>query len=501
MKIALASPRLCAFAFLASAAAALPVSAQAFVYPLSGWITQGFWTPVNYRASGYHQALDISSYSGGWKLVGAGRRGTVRFAGWNNSYGNMVIINHGSGYETYYGHSYQLIAWTGKWVNTNENIMYEGSTGFSSGPHVHWELLRWGVPNYMPGWAGNWVTRGNYLGQGYAGLDNAWGGGGTTTTTAPARASQQKRIVVGRNKSGNPDVFYLDGNNAINYQYWNGAGWVWGRFGGYAKDLSIVTWPDGREELFYIGTNDVLYHRWQTAPNSGWSGEQVFADVRARSVSAARWGWGAVDVFWVGTGNHIAHKYAAPGKPWSAPLAMPGLAKQIVAETNADGRMQVFYIGTNDALYTNWWTGSGWSGEAALGGYAQQITVGKWGNGRLEMFYIGLTNRRIYHNYQAAPNGGFVGEHDFGGYAKDLTTATWGNGLLELFYVGTNDAIYHNWTNGSAWQGEASLGGYAKDLAAFRWGGGALELFTIGTNNAPYHNWWTGGGWSGEHAF
>ncbi len=160
-----------------------PVQAQAFVYPLTGWITSSYWTRVTYRATGWHEALDISSYSGGWKLVGAGRAGTVRFAGWGGSFGNLVIVKHESGYETYYGHSYKLLVWGGKWVNRNENIMYEGSTGLSSGPHVHWELRRWNVPTYMPGVGGNYVVRGRGLPYSYAGLGGTPSSGGIQTNS------------------------------------------------------------------------------------------------------------------------------------------------------------------------------------------------------------------------------------------------------------------------------------------------------------------------------
>ncbi len=80
---------------------------------------------------------------------------------------------------------------------------------------------------------------------------------------------------------------------------------------------------------------------------------------------------------------------------------------------NLGGRLEVFYVGTDNALYHNWQDPSGrggWRGEASLGGSAKQITVGQNSNGSLEAFYVG-TNDALYHNWQD-PNGlgGWHGE-------------------------------------------------------------------------------------------
>ena len=67
--------------------------------------------------------------------------GTVTTAGWNaGGYGNMVDIDHGNGIMTRYGHAMQVVVSAGQHVRRGQIIAYMGSTGFSTGPHVHYEV-------------------------------------------------------------------------------------------------------------------------------------------------------------------------------------------------------------------------------------------------------------------------------------------------------------------------------------------------------------------------
>ncbi len=77
----------------------------------------------------------------------ASRAGIVAFSGGNNfSYGLNIIIDHGEGYDTRYAHLSVRIAAKGEWVEAGQLIGRSGSTGRSTGPHLHFELNRWGVP-------------------------------------------------------------------------------------------------------------------------------------------------------------------------------------------------------------------------------------------------------------------------------------------------------------------------------------------------------------------
>lgn len=89
------------------------------------------------RNSG-HKGLDIAAPTG-TTIVACGD-GTVKFAGWYYGYGNLVRIEHGNGVETYYGHCSKLNVSTGDKVTAGQKIAEVGSTGDSTGPHLHLEI-------------------------------------------------------------------------------------------------------------------------------------------------------------------------------------------------------------------------------------------------------------------------------------------------------------------------------------------------------------------------
>lgn len=108
-----------------------------FVWPIGGKITQG------YRY--YHRGLDIATSLG--TPVLAADSGRVTVAGWpdNSGYGMRVVIDHGNGYQTWYGHLSKVNVAVGQTVNRGNVIGLEGSTGRSTGPHLHFEIRKNGV--------------------------------------------------------------------------------------------------------------------------------------------------------------------------------------------------------------------------------------------------------------------------------------------------------------------------------------------------------------------
>lgn len=120
-----------------------------YIWPVSGPITYGF----GYRSdaaiaavggSSYHEGIDIGVPTG--TPVVASASGTVSYAtGWSGGYGYAVFINHPDGSTTVYGHNSQLAVSGGQWVEQGQVIAYAGSTGWSTGPHVHFEIRIGGV--------------------------------------------------------------------------------------------------------------------------------------------------------------------------------------------------------------------------------------------------------------------------------------------------------------------------------------------------------------------
>jgi len=112
------------------------------IRPISGTITSRFGAVSSRRVS-KHTGLDIAAATGTKIKAAAG--GTVTFSGYKGSYGYMTVINHGNGIETYYAHCSKLYVTAGQKVNQGDVIAAVGSTGNSTGPHLHLEIRVNGV--------------------------------------------------------------------------------------------------------------------------------------------------------------------------------------------------------------------------------------------------------------------------------------------------------------------------------------------------------------------
>lgn len=115
------------------------------IWPASGGITQGYYW--------YHRAIDIGSYVG--NPVRAADAGYVVAAGWSEvGYGYYVVLDHGNGIQTLYAHLSRFFVNAGDSVSQGTVIGHVGSTGNSTGPHLHFEVRRGGVQqnpfNYLP---------------------------------------------------------------------------------------------------------------------------------------------------------------------------------------------------------------------------------------------------------------------------------------------------------------------------------------------------------------
>lgn len=101
-------------------------------------------SPFGWRGGSMHYGIDIAASVG--TAIRAAESGTVTTSGYRGSYGNLVIINHSNGYSTYYAHNSRNLVSAGQRVSKGETIALVGSTGNSTGPHVHFEIRRNGNP-------------------------------------------------------------------------------------------------------------------------------------------------------------------------------------------------------------------------------------------------------------------------------------------------------------------------------------------------------------------
>ena len=116
-----------------------------FQWPVLGSITQGYWYG--------HRAIDVGAPTG--SAVMATDSGFISFAGWTDvGYGYLIVIDHGNGFATYYGHLSNIYVAEGQAVERGQVIGAAGNTGNSTGPHLHFEVRRYGAQQnpraYLP---------------------------------------------------------------------------------------------------------------------------------------------------------------------------------------------------------------------------------------------------------------------------------------------------------------------------------------------------------------
>jgi murein DD-endopeptidase MepM/ murein hydrolase activator NlpD len=115
-------------------------SSSGLIWPASGPIT----SPYGMRWGSLHPGIDISAGTG--TPIKAAASGRVIVAGYSGGYGNLTVIDHGKGIATAYAHQSSLAASAGQQVRQGQVIGYVGSTGFSTGPHLHFEVRVSGSP-------------------------------------------------------------------------------------------------------------------------------------------------------------------------------------------------------------------------------------------------------------------------------------------------------------------------------------------------------------------
>lgn len=111
-----------------------------FMRPVDGVITCEFGpriNPVTFEA-GFHNGIDYAGNTG--EAIRATKSGVVEYSGWIEGYGYAIILNHGDGVKSLYAHSSQLIVSVGDSVSQGETVALIGSTGMSTGPHLHFEI-------------------------------------------------------------------------------------------------------------------------------------------------------------------------------------------------------------------------------------------------------------------------------------------------------------------------------------------------------------------------
>jgi murein DD-endopeptidase MepM/ murein hydrolase activator NlpD len=138
---------------LQSPASDKPAPTGKFLRPISGAITSDYGMRLHpiLKEKRMHTGIDLRGAKG--TPIKAAESGTVIFTGWMGAYGQVVIIDHGGGVSTMYAHQSSILVKNGQKVARGETIGKVGSTGWSTGPHLHFEVRKNGTPvnphNYL----------------------------------------------------------------------------------------------------------------------------------------------------------------------------------------------------------------------------------------------------------------------------------------------------------------------------------------------------------------
>ncbi len=124
-----------------------PKKRHGFIWPVVGQLTSPFGERGHAMGGGgaqFHAGIDISVPTG--TPVLAAQEGTVAFAGYNGAYGKVVKLDHANGFSTLYAHNSRLLVYVGQTIEAGQVICLSGSTGRSTGPHLHFEVHKDGWP-------------------------------------------------------------------------------------------------------------------------------------------------------------------------------------------------------------------------------------------------------------------------------------------------------------------------------------------------------------------
>lgn len=115
-------------------------------WPVRGWVTSRFGLRVSpfYEGTLFHQGVDIANEEG--TSIKAPADGVVIYNGWLSSYGRLIVLDHGYGYSTRFGHLDRSLVNVGQRVKRGQVMGFLGNTGRSTAPHLHYEIRLNGVP-------------------------------------------------------------------------------------------------------------------------------------------------------------------------------------------------------------------------------------------------------------------------------------------------------------------------------------------------------------------
>jgi len=316
-------------------------------------------------------------------------------------------------------------------------------------------------------------------------------------------------IAAIENTDGRIEIFYIRSDQVLWHRWQNEPEEVWsGEFPFHDSALGVFAErdADGCLHVFIIGQDNRLILRRQTAPGNGWSDSFDMGDP-VKSIAALRDGRDSLHLFYTGLDNALYHRLLDPAdQSWSIETKLSDDAVAVAAGMNLDGRLEVFFTDSGGTLLHKWQNAPGgpWSEEAPFAASAGQTAVSRNTDGRLEVFYIDRDNA-LRHQWQTAPNSGWDGGILFAEQVLYFHIGQNHDGRMEVFYIREDDLLYHNWqvAPGQGWGAGKQFGWTATCVASAINQDGRLEAFYLDIDGVLFHDWQIlpGKYWAGEYPF
>jgi acylphosphatase len=427
--------------------------------------------------------------------------GQVSSAGWDaTGFGSCLQIDHGP-VRTLLGHLSEILVSPGQRVTRGQLVARVGSSGNSTGPHLHWSVID--------------IATGHYLDPSRFLQLEAVSPEPVGPRWESLGGQVDKGLAVSRNQDGRLEVLVRGTDSRLyhRYQLAPNGGWSkgWESLGGEIPGRIVaLTNQDGRIAVFARGTDQTLWHLYQVAPNKGWSGWQPLDRDPARRVAIGgllvgeRTGKNQLALFArrPSDGVLLQRGQVEAGGGWTewAPLdERVRVEGALAVGKNQGGRLEVIARDPQGMAHRikqqapGVWTGSRWErlGSKAIG--PRLLAVGRNQDGRLVAFAQGTDQgKTLWHIWQQEPGKGWAPEWvSLGGSINGvMAVAAREDGRLEVVARGGDNALWHicQQEAGRSWSSWESLGGKVADLLAVgRQQDGRLAIFAQGADQALWH--------------